>query len=81
MADMRDNVPLSALKAGEKATITALADSGSDSLKKLLSLGIYPGLTLCLLQRYPSYIFRIGFTQVAVDKKVARAIRVRKEAG
>jgi len=35
-------------------------------------MGILPGITLKMLQTFPSYVFEAGYTQVAVDKKVPK---------
>ena len=41
-----------------------------------MSLGIYPGLLIRLLQVFPAYVFQVGFTQFAVDREIAREIQV-----
>lgn len=71
-------VPLSELKKGERGTVVYLqAGEGDETIPKLLALGILPGCNVELLQRFPSYLFRIGHTQVAVDDTIAGSVRIR----
>lgn len=73
--------PLTELKAGERGTVSALcAGEGDGTLAKLLALGILPGCPIEMVQRFPSFLFRIGHTQVAVDGRIAGAIRVRQSS-
>jgi len=41
------------------------------------ALGALPGIELELVQRFPAFVFRIGYAEVAVDTKLAESIRVR----
>jgi len=67
---------LSELKPKQKGIITDLNTSDKNILKKLMSMGILPGLPLEVVQTFPSYVFKVGYTQVAVDKTIAQAILV-----
>jgi DtxR family Mn-dependent transcriptional regulator len=46
-----------------------------------MSMGVLPGTSVMLLRTYPSYIFKVGHSEFAVDEELAREIFVRKEAG
>ncbi len=71
-------VPLSELKKGERGTVAYLqAGEEDETIPKLLALGVLPGCKVELLQRYPSYLFRIGHTQMAVDDTIAGSVRIR----
>jgi TRAP transporter TAXI family solute receptor len=48
----------------------------SPRMQKLLALGLSPGRTLEVLQRWPVLIVRVDNTQVALDQPVAEAISV-----
>lgn len=74
-----DSVRLTALGEGEGGTITCLADPGSRATGRLAAMGVLPGATLVLLQRTPAYVFRMGYTELAVDEELARRIRVRRD--
>lgn len=45
-------------------------------LKKLMSMGILPGIQLEVVQTFPAYVFQAGYTQIAVDKSIASAVWV-----
>lgn len=74
-----DSVRLSALRPGQRGTVSCLESPGSVPTAKLLALGVLPGARVVLLQRYPGYVFRMGHSEVAVDAELARRIRVRRE--
>jgi DtxR family Mn-dependent transcriptional regulator len=47
-------------------------------MQKLMALGVLPGNRITLLQTFPTYIFRVGFSEFAIDTAMAREIIVRK---
>ena len=69
-------VRLSRLQAGQKARIAYLEGEGSPRIQKLLSLGLTPGRTIELLQRWPVIVVRVDATQVALDFDVADSVSV-----
>ena len=69
-------IKLTELKRGQSCTVAELNTGDESILRKLMSMGILPGMTLKVLLTYPSYVIQIGYTQVAVDKTVASAIMV-----
>jgi DtxR family Mn-dependent transcriptional regulator len=73
-------VPMTELVAGQAAEIAYLAADDPKVMQKLMSMGVLPGNRLELMQRFPSYIFRIDHSQFAVDEHLAREIFVRKLA-
>ncbi len=70
-------VPLTELKSGEQAEIAYLAASDDKKMQKLMSMGVLPGSQMTLMQKFPSYIFKVGHSQFAVDDVLAREIHVR----
>lgn len=70
-------VRLTALRIGEYGTVTCLEEPETRQSCKLASLGVLPGVRVELLQRWPTYVFRAGHTQLATDTDLARRIRVR----
>lgn len=64
------------LKQGQKGFVAELNTNDESILKKLMSMGILPGMPLKVIQTFPSYVFQVGYTQVAVDKGIASAILV-----
>jgi DtxR family Mn-dependent transcriptional regulator len=74
-------LPLSVMKDGEEGTVAYLYEGGrGDTLSKLMALGVLPGCRVQLLQRFPSFLLRIGLSQMAVDRTIAEAIHVRRGA-
>lgn len=64
------------LKVGQRAQIAYLESAASRRMQKLLAMGISPGRTIEVLQRWPVIIVRVENTQVALDLPVAEAISV-----
>lgn len=73
-----DSVPLTELAPGEEGTVTCLEEPGSREARKLMAMGVLPGASLRLLQRYPAFVFRMGYGEFAVDGTLAALIRVRR---
>ena len=69
---------LARLKTGSRAQVVSLAQTTPRERGKLMSLGVMPGATLALLQRFPSFIVAVGYTQLAMDRETAELIQVRK---
>lgn len=74
-------VALTELRAGEKAEIAYLSTADPKKMQKLMSMGVLPGTPLRLGRTFPSYIFRVGNSEFAVDEDLAREIFVRKGRG
>jgi len=72
-------IPLTRLKTGAKAVVLSLSESSPHERNKLMALGVVPGVTVRLLQRFPTYVIAVGHTQLALDAETARAIRTQVE--
>lgn len=72
-------VALTELKPGQLGEIAYLSTAEPKKMQKLMSMGVLPGNELVLKRAYPSYIFRIGHSEFAVDIDLAREIFVRPE--
>jgi DtxR family Mn-dependent transcriptional regulator len=68
---------LTDMHPGERGTITYLATHRDDILRKLMALGLLPGAPIELIRTFPSYVFRLGETEYAVDKEIAASLYVR----
>ncbi|KKK78395.1 hypothetical protein LCGC14_2843990 [marine sediment metagenome] len=68
---------LADLKPTQKGKIAYIYTKEPKKLRKLMATGILPGKSITLLQKFPSYVFQVGQTQIAVDKEMADAIYVR----
>jgi DtxR family Mn-dependent transcriptional regulator len=71
-------VALTELKAGEMGEIAYLAATDASKMQKLMSMGVLPGSDLVVTRTFPSYIFKVGYSEFAVDAELAREIFVRK---
>jgi DtxR family transcriptional regulator, Mn-dependent transcriptional regulator len=70
-------LPLCELSSGDRGRVAYLRTGDSQRLQKLLTLGILPGVEVEMIQRFPSFVFRIGHSQMAVDREMAEGIQVR----
>jgi len=68
---------LANLKNGQNGKVTAIHTKNQEKLKKLMIMGILPGVKIGLIQRFPSYVFQVGQSQFAVDKELAKCILVK----
>lgn len=73
-------LPLSRLGAGEKGKVAFLRPATPERLSELLALGFLPGEPIEVIRSFPSYVFRIGYSQFAVDREMAAEIWVRVDA-
>ena len=71
-------VPLSEMKADERGAIAYLSAREPEAMQKLMALGVLPGAPVLLIQTFPSVVFQVGQTQVALDTSLARDIYVRR---
>jgi DtxR family Mn-dependent transcriptional regulator len=71
-------VPLTELKSGEQGEIAYIQTEDDKKMQKLMAMGVLPGNQIVLMQAFPSYIFRVGFSEFAIDTAMAREIFVRK---
>ncbi|HEY3285211.1 MAG TPA: FeoA family protein [Armatimonadota bacterium] len=76
VANDSGQVSLAELRTGASAQVMSLAAAAPRERGKLMSLGVMPGATVELLQRFPSYIIAIGHTQLALDRETAELIQV-----
>ncbi|MBZ4666307.1 FeoA family protein [Mahella sp.] len=64
------------MQTGQKAAIMALNMNDQDTVRKLMALGIVVGSDVELVQSFPSYVIKVGYTQIAIDKDIASSIFV-----
>jgi ferrous iron transport protein A len=68
---------LELLKPAEKGIVTFCKNDNETIQKKLIAMGVKPGTTITLKQRFPSIIVNVNNTNLTIDKEIARAIYVR----
>ena len=74
-------VPLTELKPGEEGEIAYIQTEDSMKMQKLVAMGVLPGNRVRLMQVFPSYIFRVGYSEFAIDTNMAREIFVNRQCG
>jgi DtxR family Mn-dependent transcriptional regulator len=68
---------LNRLRVGGQARIAFLTPSFHKRFDRLAAFGINPGAEITLHQTRPAFVVRIGETELAIDKDIAREIFVR----
>ncbi len=71
-------VPLTEFKSGQEGEIAYIQTEDGKKMQKLMAMGVLPGNKIVLVQAFPSYVFRVGFSEFAIDSTLAREIFVRK---
>lgn len=67
---------LSTVTIGQPQTVVHLETDEHNVIRKLMALGIMPGSSLVLEQRFPSYVIKVGHTRTALDRETAASIFV-----
>jgi ferrous iron transport protein A len=67
-------IALSCVKSGEGGTVAALKTEDETLLRKLMAMGVSPGISITLEQRFPSYIIKVGRTRASLDREIAQTI-------
>lgn len=68
---------LSECEVKDKGKIAFINTDNEQTMNKLTSIGVLPGLTVQLLRRTPTFLFKIGESQFAIDRSLAEKIHVR----
>lgn len=71
-------VPLTEFRSGQDGEIAYIQTEDNKKMQKLMAMGVLPGNKITLVQSFPSYIFRVGYSEFAIDSNLAREIFVRK---
>ena len=66
------------LSPGESARIVFIATKHHTRLERLSALGIIPGTAVRLHQKAPSFVIRVGETDIALDKELVAEIYVKR---
>jgi DtxR family Mn-dependent transcriptional regulator len=69
---------LTDVPVNQSGRIAYLQTADSEKFKKFMAMGILPGMNITLLQRTPSFVFKVENTQYAVDRELASDIYIRK---
>lgn len=69
-------IPLPTLPPGQWANVIALQSQNPARLDRLSAFGLMPGCPVQLVQNQPTFILRVGETELALDHEVAAEIWV-----
>lgn len=72
-------IPASELRPGEEAVVAYIGSRSSERIERISGLGIVPGIPVRLVQRHPSFVLRLGETQLALDEELTNDIYVRRQ--
>lgn len=67
---------LSKLIPGEQGSVTYFTGLEEQHARKLLALGVSPGMVIEVLQVSPTLVIRFEHTQLALDREIASHIYV-----
>lgn len=71
-------VPLSLMKSQDSGKVAYMLTHNHPQLHRLMSMGIVPGTDIYIHQIFPSYIIKVGETQLAIEKEIAQDIYIRR---
>jgi len=55
-------------------------NGSANHFMKLMAMGLYPGVSIELLRRSPSFVFRTGYSEFAIDEELARIVILKPES-
>jgi ferrous iron transport protein A len=68
---------LELLKTGERGIVKFCNIKDEKFLEELISMGVIPGNSITLEQRFPCFVIRVGENRLTLQKEIARRIYVR----
>ena len=75
--DSEHSIPLVNCHSGDSGEVSHIKTEDARKLRKIMNLGLIPGSNICLIQKFPNYVFQLGNTQLAVDKELAGEIFIK----
>lgn len=73
-----ETVLLSHMKPGETGYIINICTFKTEHLKKIISLGLLPGMDIKLIRTSPTLLCQIGYSQFALDRDIASYVVVKR---
>jgi DtxR family Mn-dependent transcriptional regulator len=68
--------PLTELEPGQTGKVTAIESQNHARVERLNVLGLIPAAQITLEQKRPTYVVRVGFTELSVEREIAQQILV-----
>lgn len=80
-ATLPENVrAASDLRPGQRATVLCLGPTATERHRTLTVFGVVPGAGVTLVQKQPACVIKVGETELALDREIAREILVEPES-
>ena len=70
--------PLTRLKSGETGRVKYISTKNHKRLDHLITLGVSPGNKIRVHQTFPTFVVRVGETDIALDEEVCNDIYIRR---
>ncbi len=70
--------PLTRLKSGETGRVKYISTKNHKRLDHLVTLGLSPGNAIKVHQTFPTFVVKVGETDIALDQDVCNDIYIRK---
>lgn len=74
-------IPLTELSSGDECEIVRVESKRRTRADRLAAYGVTPGAVLTLQQKFPTFVVRVGETDLALDTEIASDILVRPRQG
>ncbi|MFN8371927.1 MAG: FeoA domain-containing protein [Anaerolineae bacterium] len=68
--------PLSAMRPGESGKVVAINSQSHNRVERLHVLGLINDAHVTLEQKRPTYVLRVGFTELSIEQDIAQEIMV-----
>jgi DtxR family Mn-dependent transcriptional regulator len=69
-------VSLTDVNVGEEVKVAYINTKSNSRMHKLSHFGITPGTLVLIHQRYPSFVIKIGDSQIALEEEIAKEVYV-----
>jgi len=69
-------LPLTKLKKGQSGKIVYIKSDRRENLDTVLAIGLLPGRKVEVIRTFPSHVFQMEHTQIAVDSEIAESIYI-----
>lgn len=75
-------IPLADLQPGRRGCVMRFhrANGSTKHYMKLMAMGLYPGASIELVRRSPTFVYRSGFSEFAIDRELAELVIIRFES-
>lgn len=67
---------LSRLQPGQSACVVSIESTCESRLERLSVFGLTPGAKVTLQQRHPTFVLRVGYTELSLERQIADEIMV-----